>query len=157
MQHIDQYLKISVTWYREMPLRKFFVESMKGHTWINSIKVACRCEFSTKMLWCLQFLGYLRTLSLKFQKARTKIEVFLALSCWLSQFSWDSQQGRDRKTTILILALWNFKLKVLKFQWNFRPHDTVIWNLVKLLLYICKLICAFYWTKSLDPTVLIRW
>ena len=39
------------------------------------------------MPWSLQFLGYLRTLSLKFQKARTKIEVFLFLPCWLSRFS----------------------------------------------------------------------
>ena len=35
----------------------------------------------------LQFLGYLRTLSLKFLKATSKIEVFLCLPCWLSQFS----------------------------------------------------------------------
>ena len=34
----------------------------------------------------IQFLEYLRTLSLKFQKTRTKIEVVLALPCWLSQF-----------------------------------------------------------------------
>ena len=42
---------------------------------------------SIKVAWSLQFLGYFRTLNLKFQKARTKIEVFLALPCWLSQFS----------------------------------------------------------------------
>ena len=41
------------------------------------ITVACSLQFH----WCL------RTLSLKFQKARTKIEVFLSLPCWLSQFS----------------------------------------------------------------------
>ena len=34
-----------------------------------------------------QFLEYLRTLSLKFQKAPTKIEVVLALPSWLSQYS----------------------------------------------------------------------
>ena len=38
-----------------------------------------------KLLWRLQFLEYLRTLSLKFQKARTKIEVVLSLPCWLCQ------------------------------------------------------------------------
>ena len=32
-----------------------------------------------KVLWRLQFLGYFRTLSLKSQKARTKIEVVLTL------------------------------------------------------------------------------
>ena len=31
---------------------------------------------------------YLRTLSLKFQKAQTKIEVVLSLPCWLSQLNW---------------------------------------------------------------------
>ena len=35
----------------------------------------------------LKFHWHLRTLSLKFQKARTKIEVFLSLPYWLSQFS----------------------------------------------------------------------
>ena len=40
-----------------------------------------------KVLWRLQFLEYLRILSLKFQMAQTKIEVVLSLSCWLSQFS----------------------------------------------------------------------
>ena len=43
-----------------------------------------------------------------------------------SEFSWDSQQGRDRKTSILVLAFWNFQLKVLKYQWNFWPHASVI-------------------------------
>ena len=33
------------------------------------------------MAWSLQFLGYLRTLSLKFQKATSKIEIFLSLPC----------------------------------------------------------------------------
>ena len=37
-----------------------------------------------------------------------------------------SVQGRDRKTSILVLAFCDFKLKVLKYQWNFRPHVTVI-------------------------------
>ena len=44
-------------------------------------------KFGFKVYWRLQFLGYLRTLSLKFQKAWTKIEVVLNLPCWLSQFS----------------------------------------------------------------------
>ena len=50
---------------------------------------------------------YLSTLSLKFQKARTKIEVFLSLS--------------DRKSSILLVAFCNFKLKVLKYPRNFTP------------------------------------
>ena len=49
-------------------------------------------KFGIKVYWRLQFLGYLRTLSLKFQKARTKIEVVLSLPSWLSQLNWDSYQ-----------------------------------------------------------------
>ena len=45
--------------------------------------------FATKIYLLIQFLEYLRTLSLKFQKARTKIEVVLALPCWLSQFNFN--------------------------------------------------------------------
>ena len=41
----------------------------------------------------LQFLEYLRTLSLKFQKARTKIEVVLTLPCWLSLPTRQSQEN----------------------------------------------------------------
>ena len=47
-----------------------------------------------KVLGKLRFLEYLRTLCLKFQTARTKIEVVLSLPCWLSQLNWDSQLGR---------------------------------------------------------------
>ena len=61
-------------------------------------------KFGIKVLWRLQFLEYLGTLCLKFQKARTKIEVVLSLPCWLSQFSWDSQQGRLRTTSSLVRA-----------------------------------------------------
>ena len=54
------------------------------------------------------------------------------------KFSWDSQQGRDKKTSILVLAFQNFKLQLLKHKWNFRIHATVIWNLVKSLNCICS-------------------
>ena len=43
--------------------------------------------FTIKVVGGLQFLGYFRTLSLKFQKAASKIDVFLCLPSWLSQFS----------------------------------------------------------------------
>ena len=84
-----------------------------------------------KVLWGLHFFEYLRTLSLRFQKARTIIEVVLSLACWLSQFSWDSQQGRLKTTSVLVQAFWNFKLKVLKYSRNCRLHNTLIPNLVK--------------------------
>ena len=47
------------------------------------------------------------------------------LCCVGCQFSWHSQEGRGRKTSILVLAFWNFKLKVLKYQWNFVRRFTV--------------------------------
>ena len=55
----------------------------------------------------LKFHWYLRTLSLKFQ------------------LNWDSQQDRDRKTSILLVFFWN-KLKVLKYPRNCRLHATLI-------------------------------
>ena len=76
-------------------------------------------------MWSLQLLGYLRTLSLKFQKAKSKIEVSLALLCWLSQFS--CQQGRARKTSILFLAFCNFELEVLKYPINYRLIAILTW------------------------------
>ena len=66
-------------------------------------------KFGIKVLWRLQCLEYLRTLRLKFQKARTKIEVVLSLPCWLSQLNWVSQQGRLRTTSILVWSFWIFK------------------------------------------------
>ena len=47
-------------------------------------------KFGIKVLWKLQFLIGYRTLNLKFQKTRTKIEVVLSLPSWLSQLNWDS-------------------------------------------------------------------
>ena len=52
------------------------------------------------------------------------------------EFSWDSQQGRLRTTSILIRAFWNFKRKVLKYSRNCSLHSTLIPNLVKPLMYI---------------------
>ena len=45
----------------------------------------CRLGVSPSLVSRLQFVEYLRTLSLKFQKAQTKIEVVLTLPGWLSQ------------------------------------------------------------------------
>ena len=79
---------------------------------------------------------YFGTLSLKFQKARTKIEVVLGLPCWLSQLNWDSHQGRLRTTSILVRAFWNFKLKVLKYPRNCNLQYTLIPNFWLPLIYI---------------------
>ena len=66
----------------------FYLETGFVKCWTIHIR-GCQ-KFGFKVYWRIQFLGYLRTLSLKFQKARNKIEVVLTLPCWLSQFSWDS-------------------------------------------------------------------
>ena len=55
--------------------------------YIWQIYVSGFTKFEITVACGLEFHWYLRTLSLKFQKARTKIEVFLSLPCWLSQFT----------------------------------------------------------------------
>ena len=80
----------------------------------------------TKVLWRLQFLEYLRTLTLKFQKAKIKL-------------NWDSQQGRVRTTSILVRAFWNFKVKVLKYPKNCSFQYTLIpnfWHTLLDVLYV---------------------
>ena len=81
-----------------------------------------------KVLWRLQLLEYFRTLKLKFQKARTKIDV-----------------GRLRTTSTLVRAFWNFKLEVLKYPRNCSLQSTLIPNLVKPLLYLLWWCCAWSW------------
>ena len=49
-----------------------------------------------------------------------------------------AKQGRDWKTSIFLVAFSSFKLKILKYQLSFRPHATVILNLVILLIYILE-------------------
>ena len=98
-----------------------------------------------KIYWLIQFLGYLRTLSLKFQKARTKIEIVLTLPCWLSQFCWDSQQGKPRTTSILVKAFWNFKLKVLKYSKNWMSQYILVAEVWHPLVYIP---CSYKWCTA---------
>ena len=77
---------------------------------------------------------YLRISSLKFQKARTKIET--------------ANRAKTGKLQFLVLAFSNFKLKVLEYQFhNFRPHATVISK-------FCETLgeCTMYWAY-LNPEV----
>ena len=69
-------------------------------------------KFGIKVLWRLHVLEYLRTLHLKFQMARTKIEVVLSTPCWLSQL-W------SEPSEIL-------NLKVLKYSRNCSLHNALI-------------------------------
>ena len=48
----------------------------------------------------------------------------------------EAKHGRDEKTSILLIAFWNFKLKVLKYQWNIRLSATVISILVISIVHI---------------------
>ena len=61
--------------------------------------------FSIKVAWSLQFLGYLTTLSLKFQRATSKNVVFLSALLAISV-----AEGRDRKNSISVLAYWDLKI-----------------------------------------------
>ena len=102
-------------------------------------------KFGIKVAWGLQFLGYLRTLRLKFQKARTKIGVFLGLPCWLSQF----------------------KLKVLKYSRNCISRYILVakvWHPLKYILktasFLYNLALQFTWPKEtfLSPfRTITRW
>ena len=51
-------------------------EKRRIHAW-TYVQFRGFTKFGIKVAWSLQFLGYLRTLSLKFQKAGTKIGDFL--------------------------------------------------------------------------------
>ena len=90
---VDNFYHVQVTFWQWTIFHAFLLLRIEVKV---SIKNREFTKFSIKVAWSLQFLGYLRTLIL-FQKATSKIEVFLSLPCWLSQFSWDSQQGRARK------------------------------------------------------------
>ena len=88
------------------------LENLITHDSIFYVPVGDFRHQGIKILGGLQFLGYLRSLNLKFQKARTKIEVVLSLPCCLSQ------------------------RKVLKYSRNCSLHNTLIPNFVKPLIYI---------------------
>ena len=117
--HPDQFVDQPTRWQHLLDLHYYLSMYIRGFA-----------KFGIKVAWSLQFMGYLRTLRLKFQKARTKIEVVLSLPCWLSQLNWDSHQGRVRTTSILVRAFWNFNLKVLKYSRSCSLHNTLIpWSL----------------------------
>jgi hypothetical protein len=83
-----------------------------------------------KVLWSPQFLGYLRTLSFKFQKATSKIEVVLSLTCRLSQFKLRQPTGQSQYNFFLVRAFWNFKFKVLKYSWICSLPNTLVKPLI---------------------------
>ena len=66
-------------------------------------------KFYIKMACCLKFRWYLRTLSLKFRKARTKtkIEVFLSLPCWVSQPTGQLNINICHEFKITMTILWD--------------------------------------------------
>ena len=60
-----------------LPINFLYCSSLLGLS--HSIYIRGFTKFGIKVAWRLQFLEWLRTLSLKFQKVRTKIGVFLTL------------------------------------------------------------------------------
>ena len=70
------------------------------------------------MAWSLLFLEYLMTSNLKFKKATSKIEVFSSLPYlgWRLEVGGpQSKQGRDWKTSILIVVFRQHATVILKF------------------------------------------
>ena len=68
--------------------RKTSWQGLKKQEFWPNTNIRGFTKFEFTVAFSLKFHWYLRTLSLKFQKARTKIEVFLSLPCWLSQLNW---------------------------------------------------------------------
>ena len=52
--------------------------------------------------------------------------VWHKFSLVFKELNWDSQQGRDRKASILVLGFWDFKLKVPKYPRECRLHANLI-------------------------------
>ena len=88
---------------RMFGLNVILIMTLSGHCWIINKKI----DF-----FVLQVM--------KFKKCKSwnpKICLAIVLSCSKNYYidARDSQQGRDRKTPVLLVAFWNFKLKVLKY------------------------------------------
>ena len=77
-----------------------------SHKWQVPMYIRGCHAHATEIYWLIQFLEYLRTLSLKFQKAWTKIEVVVGLPCWLSKLRQPTGQSQDN---------FNFGPSLLKF------------------------------------------
>ena len=76
------------------------------------------------MAWSLQFLVYLRTLSLNFQKATSKIEVIQSLPClgWRLEAP---KRNRERLENVYFAhSLMKSQTWSPWYQWNYRPHAT---------------------------------
>ena len=70
------------------------------------------------------------------------------LSWWLSQFCWDSQLGKARTTSILVLTFWNFQFKVLIYPENCRLHDTCTHPLMRFSYTAVFYLIRFFKTKN---------
>ena len=81
------------------------------------------------MAWNLKFLGYLKSLSLKFKKSGNEQNWSFPVCALFSLGSSSLQppnQDRDWKSSIWLVDFWNFKFKVFKYPRNFRTCTTVI-------------------------------
>ena len=94
---------------------------------------------------------YLRTLSLKIQKARTKIEAVLSLPWWLSQFSWYFDTKLLTHPNVLRLFRWVIDFSFLAYKTtrclnnilqNYIPNHKTIQFKPKSFRNLPKLSCA---------------
>ena len=72
------------------------------------------------------------------------------------KLNWDSQQGRARTTSILLVAFWNFKLKVLKYSRNCISQYILVAKVWHPLIYMHLI---WIWCDILQPapSINIRW
>ena len=82
VSHLSKCMKWNIKTFIYLTLFSFFLFHYSFEKGLLCQAHACMynrgfTKFGIKVAWSLQFLGYLRTLSLKFQKAWTNIEVFL--------------------------------------------------------------------------------
>ena len=143
---------------------------LKLNFWHPLIYIRGCQKFGIKVYWRLQFLGYLRTLSLKLQKARTKIEVVLSLPCWLSQFSWNLFEIIHCKNSKKLCFLANpttrwFVLSpkcLVEREQKFRcqvtklPNYSGKWLEIANALFDCNIFLSFQVRKNISCYILLR-
>jgi hypothetical protein len=86
-----------------------------------------------KVAWGTNIYWYLKTLNLKFQKNRTKIEVVWGQRLFSSALHSQSANfggsqaklGKDLTASYLIAKFWNFWLRTYKYWQIFRLHATI--------------------------------
>ena len=114
-----------------------------------------------KVLWRLRFLEYLRTLSLKFQKAQTEIEVVLSLDETANRADSGQLQFWSEPSEILNLRSLNTPETVTLIPWSLKhpesPKGAFTNYVYKIWLFLTTypLCLHFLWYKSLQQVYLL--